>query len=328
MTNAAAAHPSAWASQPSWFRCMLFVGLGGMLYLALALFVGASLAEWDFEDRLVEGDSSFAMQWLGWGFGGVAAVLFFLMRISGVRGHRALWLVAAWICGSALIAGIAWEYGPVSIYVFLLTWVGFAIPAGAFVAVMTPPLPPRSQQMPRRPQPPPPPRAARQPQPPAPPRAAPMMRVPGPNMTPNMVIGGPGFGAMLNSQAGQTGRTRVSALGRIPPEVADLLTSNVNTVRSVVLSEIRADTAGARRGFTSAAVMDRVLQDWWENGNIDPLTPDDVTDLESFIALSSSLTATIPNPDGEAVYRCLLNALLDDWLVSWNADGNIGPPVR
>ena len=53
-----------------------------------------------------------------------------------------------------------------------------------------------------------------------------------------------------------------------------------------------------------------------------------MTDLESFIALAVSLSASIQAPDGEAVYRSLLKALLDDWLVAWNADGNIGPPVR
>ena len=54
MTNAAAARTGAWASQPSWFRCMLFVGFGGMVYLALSLIIAAMLAESDFEDRLVE----------------------------------------------------------------------------------------------------------------------------------------------------------------------------------------------------------------------------------------------------------------------------------
>lgn len=345
MTNAAAPRQSAWASQPSWFRCALFVGFGGMIYLALALFVAAALAEMNYEDRIVQGDSTDALQWIGWGAGSVAVGMFLLLRLFRVRPGRALWLILSWVAGSALIAVIGSQYGAVSFLIFFPVWIGYAIPAGVFVALVTPNAPPR-MAAPRHAQT-PPPRSARQPQPPPPPRAPAGPRIPGLNMTgmasnagPEMVIGGPGgFGSAATpavpfgtvgamSMAAQPGRTRVSALGRIPPEVADLISSNVSTVRSAVLSEIRADTAAARRGFTSAAVMDRVLRDWWENGNVDPLTPDDIVDLQSFIALALSLTRTLPNPDGEAVYRCLLNALLDDWLVSWNADGNIGPPVR
>ena len=45
---------------------------------------------------------------------------------------------------------------------------------------------------------------------------------------------------------------------------------------------------------------------------------------------SSALAAgpALRSPEGEAIYRAILAALLDDWLANWNANGVSGPPRR
>jgi hypothetical protein len=334
-TSGATARQGAWSSTPAWFRNALFVGFGGMLFISLSLIIAAALAEYDSGSRIAEDDSTTALTWAAWGAGITAVGLFLLLRIVRIKAKRAFWLIVMWAAGSAALGALAVSWQPLSLLVFLLFWAVFAAPAGGLVAVVAPPAAPSHRPPPvqRRASPPPPPPGARPARQPAPPPPPPIGLIGG-------MIGGTS-GGTLGATTGGSRRVPLTPMaavprraampapsGRIPPEVADLLSTNVQTVRAVVLSEIKADTAGPRRGFTAAAVMDRVLRDWWENGNIDPLTPDDVTDLQSFVALSVSLSAGIPQPEAEAVYRALVTALLDDWLVAWNADGNVGPPIR
>ena len=74
--------------------------------------------------------------------------MFLLLRIFRVHAGRAFWLVVSWVTGSALIAGIASQYGPVSLLIFFPVWVGFAIPAGFFVSMMSPTAPKASPASP------------------------------------------------------------------------------------------------------------------------------------------------------------------------------------
>jgi hypothetical protein len=121
--------------------------------------------------------------------------------------------------------------------------------------------------------------------------------------------------------------------GRIPAETVMLLTQHARQARSQIATALppAPKELGA---FTIAAVLDRTLRDWWSNGNTHGLTETDVADLKSFVTLAAALAGggasslSLNSPEGQAVYRATLTALLDDWLANWNADGVDGPPRR
>ncbi|MCC6626693.1 MAG: hypothetical protein IT340_04735 [Chloroflexi bacterium] len=115
--------------------------------------------------------------------------------------------------------------------------------------------------------------------------------------------------------------------GRVLPATVVLLTSQVAQVRN----EVAAALTGAPPVLVSAtegAVLERTLHDWWENGNLAGLQPRDIDDLKGFVTLAGALAGSLDDPLGQAIYRAALGALLDDWLVRWNADGIDGPPRR
>jgi hypothetical protein len=120
--------------------------------------------------------------------------------------------------------------------------------------------------------------------------------------------------------------------GRIPAETVLLLTQHARQARSQIATAL--PPAPKELGsFTIAAVLDRTLRDWWANGNTHGLTDTDVDDLKSFVTLAAALAGgassmSLNAPEGQAVYRATLTALLDDWLANWNADGHDGPPDR
>ena len=121
---------------------------------------------------------------------------------------------------------------------------------------------------------------------------------------------------------------RRSDYGRIPAETLALMTSQVRGVREEVLAALPPGAPANIRAMTTRAVLDRTLRDWWENGNTEGLPSQDLTDLSSFVALAASLAGDWYAPDAQAIYSAMLDALLDDWLVAWNANGVDGPPRR
>ncbi|NTW03293.1 MAG: hypothetical protein HGA19_18790 [Oscillochloris sp.] len=125
-----------------------------------------------------------------------------------------------------------------------------------------------------------------------------------------------------------------SEFGRVPPASVVLLTKHVRSATGPIISVLPERTSEELRSFTIRAVLDRMLRDWWENGNKDGLTSQDIDDLKSFVAMAVAMAAQ-PTGDpahndelSQAIYRATLSALLDDWLVYWNADGVDGPPRR
>ena len=121
--------------------------------------------------------------------------------------------------------------------------------------------------------------------------------------------------------------------GRIPAETVMLLTQHARQARGQIATAL--PPAPKELGnFTIEAVLDRTLRDWWSNSNTHGLTDTDVGDLKSFVTLAAALagggasSTSLNSPEGQAVYRATLTALLDDWLANWNADGQDGPPLR
>ena len=123
---------------------------------------------------------------------------------------------------------------------------------------------------------------------------------------------------------------RSSEFGRIPAETVVLLTRQVRQVEDAVKGGLPTGAPPAVRDHTVGAVLDHTLRDWWGNGNTAGLTAQDADDLRSFVALAAALAArpALRSPEGEAIYRATLAALLDDWLANWNANGVSGPPQR
>ena len=127
---------------------------------------------------------------------------------------------------------------------------------------------------------------------------------------------------------GERSMIRSSQFGRIPGETVVLLTQHVRHATGPILAALPPEAQIALRDATVAAVLERTIRDWWENGNADGLVAQDITDLRSFVALAAALVGGPLDEVGQAIYRATLAALLDDWLANWNADGVDGPPAR
>lgn len=123
---------------------------------------------------------------------------------------------------------------------------------------------------------------------------------------------------------------RTSQFGRIPSETVVLLTRQVKQVEDAVKGGLPGEAPPAVRDASVGAILERTLRDWWGNGNTAGLMTQDIADLRSFVAAAAGLAerAGIGTPEGQAVYRATLTALLDDWLFNWNAHGVSGPPRR
>lgn len=116
--------------------------------------------------------------------------------------------------------------------------------------------------------------------------------------------------------------------GRVAPATVVVLDQQVSQVRTRVVEALPVGVSTPIRSFTTRAVLDRTLADWWRHGNTTGLLDKDIADLRSFIGLAVALAAPmgLGSDLGQAVYRACLNALLDDWLEHWNSDGRDGPP--
>ncbi len=91
-----------------------------------------------------------------------------------------------------------------------------------------------------------------------------------------------------------------SSFGRIQKHTEELIRSQIKVVIDPVLSYLPLTVSKEIRDWTAKVVLDTVLKDWRENGNLDPLTQQDVADLGSFVELSFYL-ATACDLQGSAV---------------------------
>ena len=127
---------------------------------------------------------------------------------------------------------------------------------------------------------------------------------------------------------------RTSEFGRIPSDTVLLLTQLVRQTRGTIVTALPNGTPPQLWEWTTSAVLDVLMRDWWQNGNNEGLRPRDVEDLRSMVVLAASLandgseTYPLTRPVNQAIFRAALRANLEDWLASWNADGADGPPRR
>lgn len=139
--------------------------------------------------------------------------------------------------------------------------------------------------------------------------------------------------ARTATRAGQA-VARTSQFGRVPADTVVLMTQLVRQTRGSIVSALPDGTPPAVWEWTTRAVLDVLMRDWWQNGNTEGLRPRDVEDLRSMVVLSASLandgssTSPLARPVNQAVFRATLRANLEDWLANWNADGRDGPPQR
>lgn len=135
------------------------------------------------------------------------------------------------------------------------------------------------------------------------------------------------------ARAGQA-VARTSQFGRVPADTVLLLTQLVRQTRGSIVSALPDGTPPAVWEWTTRAVLDVLMRDWWQNGNTEGLRPRDVDDLRSMVVLAASLAndgggaSPLARPLSQAVFRATLRANLEDWLANWNADGRDGPPRR
>jgi hypothetical protein len=302
-----------------------------MLYVVVALLIAAAVAENQYEERLIEGETTTAAAAYAWGLALPAVGAYFALRLA--RLHRRavrFWIVVGWLLALAILWVIAQAADrPVPIWLFLGVWVAAAVPAGMTIAIFrNPPAAPvrapsgRGKKSGSVPAPAPPAGKARVGRNPPPVIGAGIIGA-RPRGAPASTIGaGTATGLAIAPR-----RAMQPPPGRVPPAVAALLSSNTHTVSEIILTELGSAPPEGRRAFTLEAILERVIRDWWQNGNEDALTQDDVADIQSFIALGSAIAQSVSTGDTETIYRCLLNALLDDWLIAWNAD-RPGPPQR
>jgi hypothetical protein len=128
---------------------------------------------------------------------------------------------------------------------------------------------------------------------------------------------------------------RSSEFGRVPSDTVVLLSQHVRYVNGTILGGVPEEAGQEARDITARTVLNCTLRDWWENGNTSGLGQADVADLRSFVELAASVAFTremsdrqVQRKEALAVYRAMLNALLDDWFANWNANGVEGPPRR
>lgn len=124
-----------------------------------------------------------------------------------------------------------------------------------------------------------------------------------------------------------------SAFGRIPAHTYELFTEQVRNLVEPVLSHLPLDTSREIRDWTVRVILEFVFRDWRENGNLEALATEDVSDLGSFtefamyVAVSDAVQqASNLSAEQTAVYKTVLTSLLTDWLDNWNANGVSGPP--
>ncbi len=211
-----------------------------------------------------------------------------------------------WGCGTVFTAIFFWTVGYVAIWqlgdytggISLPIYLGFWIGAAALMALLWTPFRPRANALP----------------------AAAVSPVPVSTV----------LGVTTRLQPPRTPRQVMhrSDFGRIPAETLALVMSQAHTVTTEVVGVLPPGTPGDIRDLTIREVLRRTLRDWWENGNTEGIPSQDSADLCSFVALASALAGDWRTAGSWVIYRATLVALLDDWLLAWNADGVDGPPRR
>lgn len=90
-----------------------------------------------------------------------------------------------------------------------------------------------------------------------------------------------------NATAGST--TENASYGRIQKHTEELFRSQIKLVLEPTLSYLPLNVSKEIRDWTATAVLTTVLRDWRENGNLEPLSHQDVSDLGSFVELAVHL---------------------------------------
>ena len=303
-----------------WWKAALVFGLGGAVFAVSALMIAGWWAQAVYGDRTFPaGDGHEGAFWAAGGGIAIPGVIAWLaLRIFGYKNWRIGAILSLWV---VLYLGM-WAAGSesgVSAVAFSVTWAVAAALAGLLLAAFAgsaPARPPAARQASGA-------SAAAQPRKVKQKAAATASRLSG--ASPRAAT--PFSGALPATAVAASGMPATKAYGRTPPETLAMLQRRILDV-AVVLSEMDASAPGPMRRFAAGAVLERTIRDWNENGNVEPLLADDVIDLQSFIAFAGQLAGPLVEIEGQAVFRAVLSALLDDWLVAWNADGNPGPPAR
>lgn len=118
----------------------------------------------------------------------------------------------------------------------------------------------------------------------------------------------------------------VRTFGRIPPETAAVMQTNVETVRNGVLSVLPPGTTDTVRAGAFDIILGIVLRDWRENGNTTGLIDSDVNDIRAFVQFALGVGDSVQPAEREMVTLSVLRGLMEDWLANWNAPGDPGPP--
>ena len=108
--------------------------------------------------------------------------------------------------------------------------------------------------------------------------------------------------------------SQVSKYGRIPQQTVDVIQRTIRTIETQVILALPAAAGSGVRAFTLEAVLDSALRDWREHDNTRGLSQEDLTDLQSYVALAANLADGDLAGPGLPVYQATLTALLERWL--------------
>lgn len=272
-----------------WGRTTAGLAVGGMLFVAGMLALVRGLATITGSGTLIASDGAGVML-VGVAWLIASIVTLFVLRIVRLRCGTIMSALAVWSIGYTILWAIGANAGTISLPVFVLFWIA----AAALRAIFWARAPVGTRPPGRR-------RAVRQAG-----RAT----------------------ARLASAADPQAVMRRSEFGRIPATTLNVIASQVRAVSTDVVGALPVGAANLARAETIRMVLARTLRDWWENGNAEGLPSQDVADLQSFVALAAAVAGDWRAPGALPVYRATLAALLDDWLLNWNAGGVDGPPVR
>ncbi len=226
-----------------------------------------------------------------------------------------LTIVGAWLMGYIGLTMLG-DAGPISLPIFIASWLAYGAIAGAFVADLV-----RVENI------------------------ADKERAEGADARAQIKFGenSPGTGARrparpaADALATASGKrhiqsrrrhtvTTYSEFGRLPQDTANLLAHLVRRTTGPIMSALPLDANPDMTKDTVQIVLDYLLLDWRFNNNLTGLDDTDVQDIRSFIALACSFVDDSYDRVGRALYKTTLEFLMRDWLSNWNSEGISGPP--
>lgn len=118
-----------------------------------------------------------------------------------------------------------------------------------------------------------------------------------------------------------------SLFGRLPEDTMMVFGHLIRKVTGPIAAALPVEAPISFGDVTVKEVLDRLIIDWRSNENLHGLERQDIEDIRSFVQAAYYCGRHHYGPVKVTVYRVCLGAFMDDWLDNWNANGVSGPPA-